>query len=383
MEILYFFLASSLTGLIGLNLIFRKGILVHKLLGTYLCLFCLLIFTSYFSAHERPQDYPEIVLIQSPAHFLFGPIHFLFVYFVLNPRNKFSNYFWLLFIPFVLHLAELLALYIGPIFDKINDVELFFRYKSLANYPNSIFHIPAFTMSCIKVALTVFYQVISLWLLFKFIQVKKKIYLKNKFLINWLFLVNASGIISAFLSIFYLTGIISFNNFLFSYFDLLIILPTFFNLAILIMKPQILKINNFQRLVFNLQEYRQMGNSGFISGCNNQFDSIALQLEAFFISKKPYLDSNLRLGFVAIELNISSRVLTQVIQYKYETTYSNFINSWRLNYITEQRALHEEWSNYSFDLLAEISGFSSRQSFYNAVKKIHGTTPTKFLKFQK
>ena len=381
MEILYFFFASSLAGLIGLNLIFRNGILAYKLLGIYLCLFCLLIFTSYFSTHERLKDYPEIVLIQSSAHFLIGPIHFLFVYFTLNPNNKFSNYFWLLFIPFVLHLAELLAFYIGPIYVKIIEVELFFRYKSLANYPNSIFHIPAFIMSCIKVALTVIYQVISLWLVFKFIQVKKKIKLKNKFLLNWLFLVSVLGIFSAFLSIFHLTGIISFNNFPFSYFDLLLILPTFFNLAILIMKPQILKINNFQRLVFNLQEYRQMGNSSFVSGCNNQFDSIALQLEAFFIFKKPYLDSNLRLDVIAIELNISSRVLSQVIQYKYETTYSNFINSWRLNYITEQRALHEEWSNYSFDLLAEISGFSSRQSFYNAVKKIHGTTPTKFLEF--
>lgn len=381
MEILYFFFASSLAGLIGLNLIFRNGILAYKLLGIYLCLFCLLIFTSYFSTHERLKDYPEIVLIQSSAHFLFGPIHFLFVYFTLNPNNKFSNYFWLLFIPFVLHLAELLAFYIGPIYVKIIEVELFFRYKSLANYPNSIFHIPAFIMSCIKVALTLIYQLISLWLLFKFIQVKKRINLKNKILLNWLFLVSVLGIFSAFLSIFYLTGIISFNNFPFSYFDLLMILPTFFNLAILIMKPNILKVNNFQRLVFDLYENRQMGNSSYVSGCNNQFDSIAHQLEAFFILKKPYLDSNLRLGVIAIELNVSSRVLSQVIQYKYETTYSNFINSWRLNYITEQRALHEEWSNYSFDLLAEISGFSSRQSFYNAVKKIHGTTPTKFLEF--
>ena len=161
MEILYFLFASSLAGLIGLNLIFRNGILAYKLLGIYLCLFCLLIFTSYFSTHERLKDYPEIVLIQSSAHFLFGPIHFLFVYFTLNPNNKFSNYFWLLFIPFVLHLAELLAFYIGPIYVKIIEVELFFRYKSLANYPNSIFHIPAFIMSCIKVALTVIYQVIS------------------------------------------------------------------------------------------------------------------------------------------------------------------------------------------------------------------------------
>ena len=380
MEILYFFVASSLSGLIGLNLIFRKGILAYKLLGIYLCLFCFLIFTSYFTTHERLQDYPEIDLIQSPAHFLFGPIHFLFIYFTLNPHNKFSNYFWLLFIPFVLHLAELFAIYNEPIFDKINEIELFMRHKSLANYPNKMLLIPAFKMSCIKVALTLIYQIISLWLLFKYIQVKKRINLKNKILLNWLFLVSVLGIFSAFLSIFYLTGIISFNNFPFTYFDLLMLLPAFFNLAILITKPNILKVNNFQRLVFELYENRQIGNSTYVSGCNNQFDSIAHQLEAFFILKKPYLDSNLRLGVIATELNVSSRVLSQVILYKYETTYSNYINSWRLNYITEQRALHEEWSNYSFDLLAEISGFSSRQSFYNAVKKIHGTTPTKFLK---
>ncbi len=59
----------------------------------------------------------------------------------------------------------------------------------------------------------------------------------------------------------------------------------------------------------------------------------------------------------------------------YDLNYPDFVNSWRINYILEQRKLDESWRTMSQDLLAEQAGFGSRQGLYNAVNKLHGVTP--------
>ena len=84
---------------------------------------------------------------------------------------------------------------------------------------------------------------------------------------------------------------------------------------------------------------------------------------------------------VGEELKVSGRELSQTIQVIYQLNYPDFVNSWRINYILEQQKLNNEWMNYSQDMLAEMSGFGSRQVLHNAIKKIHNSTPAVF--FQK
>jgi AraC-like DNA-binding protein len=77
-------------------------------------------------------------------------------------------------------------------------------------------------------------------------------------------------------------------------------------------------------------------------------------------------------------MGISARELSRTVHYMYELSYPDFVNSWRINYILEQRKQNPAWQTYSQEMLAELSGFGSRQGMYIAINRLHGMTPAAF-----
>lgn len=366
-------------GLFGLHLLFRKGILASKFLGIYLSLYAFRIITSYFTTGGRLLEFPELALIQSPSHFLFGPIHFLFVYYIFKPQNTFSKFFWLLFIPFGLHLAEMLPFYFGPVEAKVQEIQLIMTHKSLVNYPSQVNHLPTLLLSILKVVSTLGYSILSLGFILFFIKkYTKAAFQKNKWLFNWLLLEGSLGLLSAIFSACYVAGIIGFNNLFFSYTDLLMLMASFVNLTVFLLKPSLLDGTVFQSLVNRLHERQRQGNLDENGALLAKYETLARKLEEYFLIKKPFLDAHLRQERVADQLGVSTRELSRIIQHMYQLSYPDFVNSWRINYIVEQINQDKKWSDYSQELLAEMSGFGTRQGLHNAVNKLHGMTPSSF-----
>jgi AraC-like DNA-binding protein len=104
----------------------------------------------------------------------------------------------------------------------------------------------------------------------------------------------------------------------------------------------------------------------------------ALRLEELFASDKVFLDPALSLEKVAKKIQVSSKDLSRTTSYIYELSFPDFVNTWRINFILEMRREQEAWRNYSQDMLAEQSGFGSRQGLNNAVKRLHRMTPSAF-----
>ena len=98
-------------------------------------------------------------------------------------------------------------------------------------------------------------------------------------------------------------------------------------------------------------------------------------MEDYFRQQKPFLKESVSLDSTAKIVGISARELSRTIQYIYELNYPDFVNSWRINYILLQLKENEIWRSMSQDLIAEHSGFGSRQGLHNAVNKLHGVTP--------
>lgn len=375
---MYYFVASSLMGLFGLHLLFRKGILASRLLGLYLCLICFRIVTSYFTTNGRLLEFPELALIQSPCHFLIAPVHFLFVFYILNPQKKFSKFFLLLFIPFILHLAEMIPFYFGPLENKIQEIQLIMKHKSLVNYPSQVNHLPTLVLSLLKVGLSFIYAFLSLgWVLYSIKRSSKAMYLKNKWLLNWILIESSLGLASVVLSILYAVGVIGFNNLRFSYADTLMLMGSFVNLGVIVIRPALLNGTTFQSLVNRIYENKKP-NTANDQKLLAKYESIAKQLEELFLVNKPFLDSSLRIESVAQSLGISTRDLSNAVQFMYKFSYPDFVSSWRINYIQEQLKYSAAWREYSQDVLAELSGFGSRQGLHNAIKRIHQTTPAQF-----
>lgn len=379
-EVLFYFVISTLVGLFGIHLIIKKGPLASKFLGLYFLVFCLRIMTSYFATNGRILEFPHLYLVASPIHFLSAPISFLFVYFMLFPARKFRAWHAVLFLPFVLHAAELMPFYFGPIENKIKEINLVLKYKSLVNYPGSITFFSPSVLTTIKVCLTTVYAIVSFYIVLNFILKRKVQYKSNRFIFGWLLSFVSLGLLSILFIIAYATGLIGFNNLRFSYTDLLMHLAAYVNIFCVLYRPSLLDGLTFNSLVFRLPENDRQAEPGEEVERLKKYEAYAQKLESYFANEKPFLDPDLSLDKAANKLQISTKELSRTTSYMYELGYPDFVNSWRVNYIVEQRNSDKQWQSYSQDMLAELSGFGSRQALHNAINRLHGMSPTQFLK---
>ncbi len=362
-------------GLFGLHLITKKGLFASKFLGLFFLVFCARIILAYFATGGRLIEYPHLYMVGSPIHFLTPPVTFLFVYFMLYPHRKLQAWQVALFLPFVLHVVELLPYYFGPISTKIQEIKLVMKYKSLVDYPGTVTFFSPKTEAMIKVSFTTLMAIATFGLVLRYLRKNHK---KNSFILNWLFSFSLLNLLSIVFIIAYVLGIIGFNNLRFSYADLLMHLAAFVNLAFVLYRPALLDGVSFQSLVLRLQEDKRQPEPDEDTVKLKKYEVIAKRLEDLFAEEKPFLDSELTLEKTAKKLQISTKDLSRTTAYIYELGYPDFVNSWRINYIIQQRNSDKQWQEYSQDMLAELSGFGSRQGLHNAVNRLHGITPATF-----
>jgi AraC-like DNA-binding protein len=275
----------------------------------------------------------------------------------------------------VLHVVELLPYYFGPISTKIQEINLVMKYKSLVDYPSVVTFFSSKTEATIKVFFTTLLAISTFGLVLRYLRNNRT---KNSFILNWMFSFSLLNLLSVVFIIAYLLGIIGFNNLRFSYADLLMHLAAFVNLAFVLYRPALLDGVSFQSLVLRLQEDKRIPEPDEDTVKLKKYEVIAKRLEDLFAEEKPFLDSELTLEKTAKKLQISTKDLSRTTAYFYELGYPDFVNSWRINYIMEQRHSDPKWQEYSQDMLAELSGFGSRQGLHNAVNRLHGTTPAMF-----
>ena len=374
-ELFYNFVISTLVGLFGLHLITKKGILAAKFLGLFFLIFCARIILAYFATGGRLIEYPHLYLIGSPIHFLAPPVAFSFVYFMLYPDQKCKIWHCLLLLPFALHLAELLPFYFGPVENKLREIELVIKYKSLVNYPGTVTYFPPKILSLLKVSGSTVYAIASFIMVLNFI--RKNSY-KRSFVINWMLAYTSLSLLSVVFIIAYVLGIIGFNNLQFSYADLLMHLAAFLNVGVVLYRPTLLDSATFQSLVSRLQAEDRKPEPEEDAEKLKKYEVYAQRLEEYFMKQKPFLQGEASLEVTAKRIEVSARELSRTTQYIYELNYSDFVNSWRINYILEQRKENELWRSMSQDLMAEQAGFGSRQGLHNAINKLHNTTPAAF-----
>jgi AraC-like DNA-binding protein len=377
-ELFYDFVISTLVGLFGLHLLTKKGLLASKFLGLYFLAFCLRIILSYFITGGRILEYPHLFLVASPIHFLAAPLGFLFVYFMLYPKRKFRVWQGVLFLPFVLHTAELLPFYFGPVEVKINEINLMLKYKSLVDFPGTITYFTPKVLTFLKVILSTCYAVASFVLVISCIRKNRGSVKSNRFLVNWMLSYTTLGLLSMAFVIAYALGIIGLNNLQFSYADLLMHLAAFLNVGVVLIRPSLLDGVAFQSLVMRLQEEERQAEPDENAEKLQKYEKYAARLEKYFVTEKPFLTDEVGLEAMSKIMGISARELSRAVHYMYELSYPDFVNSWRINYILEQRKQNPAWQSYSQEMLAELSGFGSRQGMYIAINRLHGVTPATF-----
>ena len=74
-------------------------------------------------------------------------------------------------------------------------------------------------------------------------------------------------------------------------------------------------------------------------------------------------------------MNISSHELSRLINENLNSSFTEFINEYRVEEAKQLIAIN---ANYTIEAIGNQSGFNSKSAFYKAFKTYTGTTPAKF-----
>lgn len=108
-------------------------------------------------------------------------------------------------------------------------------------------------------------------------------------------------------------------------------------------------------------------------------ETALLEQLSTFEQGKQYLQPNLTLPQLAVELQVNTKYLSYVINNHKGSDFNNYINRLRILYIIERLRENPEYLNYKISYLSSECGFSSHSKFTTTFKNVTGLTPSSFI----
>lgn len=106
---------------------------------------------------------------------------------------------------------------------------------------------------------------------------------------------------------------------------------------------------------------------------------IFVQLSKHMEEAKPYLQDDLSLSMLALQLQVTSNQLSQVINQQSGVNFFTFINRFRVEDVKKQLQ-NPAFDHYSILGIAYTCGFRSKSAFNKVFKEISGITPAEYQK---
>ena len=111
----------------------------------------------------------------------------------------------------------------------------------------------------------------------------------------------------------------------------------------------------------------------------NPFLKLSEKIQDYFDNEKPYLNPNFSIAQISLRMNVPQNHVLYCINSIFNTKFSKLKTELR---VEQTKVFLQESvnSNITIDGIAQLAGFSSRSSFYNAFKEETGITPSDYLK---
>lgn len=164
-----------------------------------------------------------------------------------------------------------------------------------------------------------------------------------------------------------------FDNSFFLYASVIILLIFSFYFINLVLVKALNQPAIFSGIAKEETEKYAMSNLG-----SEQIEHYKNQLTNLMQIKRPYLSADLRSKDLAEELDISPKVLSQVINQGFNQNFFDFINTFRCKEV--KRILQGPDKKITVIEAMYQSGFNSKSSFNKEFKKLTGQTPSEFKK---
>ena len=106
------------------------------------------------------------------------------------------------------------------------------------------------------------------------------------------------------------------------------------------------------------------------------FGDKARQLNELMESKRLYLQSDLSVATLAMELGTNRTYLSNLINQYLHTTFTNYVNAYRVRYAKSLLLKTDD----TIEEIYQAAGFQSRTTFWRAFAQVEGCTPKEFRK---
>lgn len=106
-------------------------------------------------------------------------------------------------------------------------------------------------------------------------------------------------------------------------------------------------------------------------------DSLQERITRVILVEKKYRDKDFSAQKLARELGTNTRYISAVINVRFRMNYASFINKFRIEDAMNMLA-DTRYKGLTMEDVADFVGFSNRQSFYSAFKKVNNCTPREY-----
>jgi AraC-like DNA-binding protein len=307
-------------------------------------------------------EFPHLLGLAAGVVYLIGPLHYLYARSLMSDPYFFSKKQLLHFLPFfIFYLTFLFPFYLQDAGFKLA------YYDTLANEGKTPLLI---LFNWLLLGQGISYMILTLILLRKHsADIKESFSSIEKINLNWLRNITLMSLVVWFLGL--TIDVLQIFK-LAPTFDLSV--PIFIALLIYAMGYLGLRQPEIFSGVADTKESKKYERSGLTE---EKAQLLYEKLVHLMETKKPYTDSNLKLGQLAKMLAASPNHLSQVINEQVQQNFFDFINSYR---IKEARRLIKDSSYQQLKLLsiAYDVGFNSKSAFNASFKKHTQMTPSQF-----
>ncbi len=376
----FYFSLFTTGALLGLVLVMKnRNSLAYTFFGFYNLITAWGFWVSFLLASGLILEYPHFFRTAAPLHYLWGPLSYLFIRNLLRSDNRFYKTDILHFIPFFLHFVELLPFYFSPVEYKIgmlkgmlNQGDRFGVYEGL---------LTTYWHSLLKFSHMLIYNIAQWILLLNFNKTSNKAFkLRNRLIINWVAFLNVAGFVMLIAvqihRIFLTQGILFSLNITDFVFYIHFILVWFY----LIYRPDLL---HGIQLIDVVPEKELQPTADTYLGKSRKYlelEDIVKKIETRMQAEQPFLNNELNLPVLAQLLYVPEYKVSKALKYKFDLTFPEYINRYRIAYIEDSLKNNPAWSQYTVEGMAFSAGFNSRNAFYTAFRKIKGVNPTAYFK---
>jgi len=358
-------------------------------------LFCVLIYSKVIL------QFPWLYRTATPTTLLIAPTAYIYVRSILLGELKFRKRDWMLLIPAVLAVINFMQFYIMPIEEKRQLLTVLLNSRSLHTSSNEGI-LPILMYAILRIAWSTIFIVLNYQLINRF---KKQMSLQalndNKDLLKWLYTLNGLlvGILITALLFIFIAPIFKTNFSLVDLFFSMTVIVICFHLFI---RPKLLYgVFLPHHVLLQMELANTVTEDNLIRSSLTSEHEITLvmdqdvlqefaikdkegikyklQLEVFFIEKRPFLQVDYSLEKLVIDLKIPRYIISAFINQEYGIGFREFLNRYRVDFF-KANLENPSWKNLTLEAIAEECGFISRSTFIKNFKQISGQTPSEYIK---